>query len=692
MHKKRQKPKNLKAALSNLFSYCKKEAGIILFALIMAALGAVLTIAGPNQISKITDYIYNGLTGGISTEAVQEDIQKQIQSGQINIMDYLPEGTDPSSIDFQNLDLTDKNSELAQNIVNNIRLSDEFRAAHQDDGIDMNGIFKVAVFLLGLYLISALCSFSQHFIMATVTQKLSKRMRKDIDGKINRLPLKYFSEHSYGDVLSRVTNDVDTIGQAFSNSLAAIVSAVAQFIGCLIMMYYTNWILGTTTVVTTLLGLVLMVLIMKHSQRYFTDRQRSLGELNGYIEEMMDGQKVVKVFTHEEKAREEFDAFNETLYESMRKANGFANIMGPISGNLGHLNFSVTAIVGSVMAISGMGNITVGTIASFLQLVRSFNMPISQVTQQFNTIVMALAGAGRIFDILDQKPEVDDGNITLAKIDVKDGVIVETQADTNRWAWRVPDEKGNINYVELKGDVKFHDVDFGYTDEKIVLHDINLYAKPGQKIAFVGSTGAGKTTITNLINRFYDVQKGSITYDGIDVKNIKKADLRRSLGIVLQDTHLFTGTIMENIRYGNLNATDDEVKAAAMIANADSFIKHLPDGYNTQLTADGANLSQGQRQLLSIARAAVANPPVLILDEATSSIDTRTESIIQSAMDALMYGRTVFVIAHRLSTVRNSNAIMVLELGRIIERGDHEDLIRQQGKYYQLYTGKLELD
>ena len=407
---------------------------------------------------------------------------------------------------------------------------------------------------------------------------------------------------------------------------------------------------------------------------------------------MMDGQKVVKVFTHEEKAKEEFDAFNETLYDSMRKANGFANIMGPISGNLGHLNFSVTAIVGSVMAISGMGNITVGTIASFLQLVRSFNMPISQVTQQFNTIVMALAGAGRIFDILDQKSEVDDGNITLAKIDVKDGVIVETQADTNHWAWRVPDEKGNINYVELKGDVKFHDVDFGYTDEKIVLHDINLYAKPGQKIAFVGSTGAGKTTITNLINRFYDVQKGSITYDGIDVKNIKKADLRRSLGIVLQDTHLFTDTIMENIRYGNLNATDDEVKAAAMIANADSFIKHLPDGYNTQLTADGASLSQGQRQLLSIARAAVANPPVLILDEATSSIDTRTESIIQSAMDALMYGRTVFVIAHRLSTVRNSNAIMVLELGRIIERGDHEDLIRQQGKYYQLYTGKLELD
>lgn len=562
----------------------------------------------------------------------------------------------------------------------------------QSETPDYTGL-KIALFkMAGIYALGIFANFLYNYLMMFITQGTLKRMRDDMFTHMQTLPIKYFDSHTHGELMSRYTNDVDTLRQMISQTVPQLLNSTVTIVSVLVSMLILSWQLTIIALVIVALMLTLSKKVGGASGKYFVKQQKDLGRLNGYIEEMMDGQKVVKVFTHEEKAREEFDAFNETLYDSMRKANGFANIMGPISGNLGHLNFSVTAIVGSVMAISGMGNITVGTIASFLQLVRSFNMPISQVTQQFNTIVMALAGAGRIFDILDQKPEVDDGNITLAKIDVKDGVIVETQADTNRWAWRVPDEKGNINYVELKGDVKFHDVDFGYTDEKIVLHDINLYAKPGQKIAFVGSTGAGKTTITNLINRFYDVQKGSITYDGIDVKNIKKADLRRSLGIVLQDTHLFTGTIMENIRYGNLNATDEEVKAAAMIANADSFIKHLPDGYNTQLTADGGSLSQGQRQLLSIARAAVANPPVLILDEATSSIDTRTESIIQSAMDALMYGRTVFVIAHRLSTVRNSNAIMVLELGRIIERGDHEDLIRQQGKYYQLYTGKLELD
>jgi len=479
-----------------------------------------------------------------------------------------------------------------------------------------------------------------------------------------------------------------------SQSIPQLINSVITVITVLVCMFMLDVPLTFVTLAMVSVMLVAAKKVGDLSSRYFLSQQKAIGELNGYVEEMMNGQKVVKVFTHEDKAKEEFDVLNAELADSMTKAKGFANIMRPISANMGHLNFTVIAILGGMLAISGVGSVTVGTIASFLQLVRSFNMPIQQVTQQFNTVVMAMAGAGRIFEIMDEKSETDEGNITLVRsLEKADGTIEEADWDTNQWAWKIPNPAGEgFFYVPLTGSVVFDDVDFGYTDEKIVLHNVSLYAQPGQKIAFVGSTGAGKTTITNLINRFYDIQDGKIRYDGINVNQIEKASLRKSLGIVLQDTHLFTGTIMENIRYGRLEATDDEVIAAAKIANAHGFITHLPDGYNTYLTGDGASLSQGQRQLLAIARAAVANPPVLILDEATSSIDTRTEAIVQEAMDALMYGRTVFVIAHRLSTVRNSNAIMVLEAGRIIERGDHDSLIDLGGKYYQLYTGNLELE
>ncbi|MBQ5314170.1 MAG: ABC transporter ATP-binding protein, partial [Oscillospiraceae bacterium] len=507
------------------------------------------------------------------------------------------------------------------------------------------------------------------------------------------LPISFFDTHTHGELMSRYTNDVDTLRQMVSQTVPQLVNSLVTIVSVAASMIMLSWQLTIVSFFTVFLMIKMSTKIGTMSGLFFAKQQADVGKLNGYIEEMMNGQKVIKVFTHEDIAKEEFDRFNEELCDSMTKANKFANIMGPVSNNMGHLNFSLIAILGGAFAISGIGTITPGTIASFLMLIRSFNGPIQQVTQQFNTVVMAMAGAGRIFDIIDQKPETDNGSITLVRAKgAADGTIEEADYDTNQWAWKVPQQDGGYQYVQLKGDVVFDDVDFGYTDEKMVLHNISLYAKPGQKIAFVGSTGAGKTTITNLINRFYDIQDGKIRYDGLNINEIKKADLRHSLGIVLQDTHLFTGTIMENIRYGNLNATDDEVIAAAKIANAHNFIMHLPDGYNTELTQDGASLSQGQRQLLAIARAAVANPPVLILDEATSSIDTRTESIIQDAMDALMYGRTVFVIAHRLSTVRNSNAIMVLEQGRIIERGDHDDLILQGGKYYQLYTGNLELD
>ena len=558
---------------------------------------------------------------------------------------------------------------------------------------DMSGLKNALFKMAGIYARGIVSTFSYNMIMMYVTQGTLKKIRDKMFRHMQTLPIRYFDTHTHGDLMSRYTNDVDTLRQMISQTIPQLVNSTVTIVSVAISMFTLSWQMTLVSFFMVFLMLKVSSKVGAMSGMYFAKQQANVGKVNGYIEEMMDGQKVVKVFTHEDKAKEEFDALNEELCDSMTKANSYANIMGPISSNMGHLNFTVIAIVGGLMAINGLGTVTVGTIASFLQLVRSFNMPIQQVTQQFNTVVMAMAGAGRIFEIMDEKSETDEGNIDLVRAkENRDGTIVEIDYDNNTWAWRIPMPDGTYQYVPVTGNVVFDDVDFGYTDDKPVLHNVSLYAKPGQKIAFVGSTGAGKTTITNLINRFYDIQDGKIRYDGININRIKKSALRKSLGIVLQDTHLFTGTIMENIRYGNLDATDEEVIAAAQIANADGFIRHLPDGYNTELTGDGASLSQGQRQLIAIARAAVANPPVLILDEATSSIDTRTELIVQSAMDALMYGRTVFVIAHRLSTVRNSNAIMVLEHGRIIERGDHDDLIKQGGRYYRLYTGNLELD
>ncbi|MDD6187855.1 MAG: ABC transporter ATP-binding protein [Oscillospiraceae bacterium] len=558
---------------------------------------------------------------------------------------------------------------------------------------DMSGLKNALFKMAGIYARGIVSTFSYNMIMMYVTQGTLKKIRDKMFRHMQTLPIRYFDTHTHGDLMSRYTNDVDTLRQMISQTIPQLVNSSVTIVSVAISMFTLSWQMTLVSFFMVFLMLKVSSKVGAMSGMYFAKQQANVGKVNGYIEEMMDGQKVVKVFTHEDKAKEEFDALNEELCDSMTNANSYANIMGPISSNMGHLNFTVIAIVGGLMAINGLGTVTVGTIASFLQLVRSFNMPIQQVTQQFNTVVIAMAGAGRIFEIMDEKSETDEGNIDLVRAkENRDGTIVEIDYDNNTWAWRIPMPDGTYQYVPVTGNVVFDDVDFGYTDDKPVLHNVSLYAKPGQKIAFVGSTGAGKTTITNLINRFYDIQDGKIRYDGININRIKKSALRKSLGIVLQDTHLFTGTIMENIRYGNLDATDEEVMAAAQIANADGFIRHLPDGYNTELTGDGASLSQGQRQLLAIARAAVANPPVLILDEATSSIDTRTELIVQSAMDALMYGRTVFVIAHRLSTVRNSNAIMVLEHGRIIERGDHDDLIKQGGRYYRLYTGNLELD
>ena len=557
-----------------------------------------------------------------------------------------------------------------------------------------DGLLHALILMGCLYLTGALCALAYNRIMVTISQGVQKKIRDDLFGHMQELPIKYFDTHAHGDVMSVYTNDVDTLRQMFSQSIPQVINSLMMIVVAFVGMIVTNLLL-TGVVILCIIGMLLVTRFLAgRSGRYFIRQQVKLGDLNGYIEEMINGQKVVKVFCHEEEAQEGFDKVNDALFESADKANKYANILMPILINIGNAQYVIIAMAGGALALSGIGSgITLGVIATFLQLSKSLSNPISQISQQLNSVVMALAGAQRIFDLMDEPVEEDHGIVTLVNVAFdRDDQIHETDEHTNLWAWKVPQEDGTFQYVKLAGDVRFDHVDFAYEEGKTILHDISLFAKPGQKLAFVGATGAGKTTITNLINRFYDIADGKIHYDGISINDIRKPDLRRSLGIVLQDTNLFTGTVRENIRYGNLNATDEEVEAAAVLANADDFIRRLPQGYDTMLTGNGANLSQGQRQLIAIARAAVADPPVMILDEATSSIDTRTEAIVQRGMDSLMCGRTVFVIAHRLSTVRNSNAIMVLDHGRIVERGDHEDLIAQHGVYYQLYTGAFELE
>jgi len=553
---------------------------------------------------------------------------------------------------------------------------------------DFGPLAEAIMRVAGLYLIGVAAAYIYNRMMINVTQGVLRNLRNDLFSHMETLPVRYFDTHSHGDIMSVYTNDTDTIRQMVSQSMPQVFNSAITIVSVLISMVILSVPLTIVTLVMVAVMLVVTARTAGLSSRYFLQQQRDIGKVNGFIEEMMEGQKVVKVFCHEEENIRKFEELNDNLYHSADRANYLVNIVGPVNMQLGNVSYVVCAIVGGALALSGISGLTLGALASFLTFNRSFNGPINQVSQQLNSIVMAMAGAERIFKMMDEEPETDNGYVTLVHVKEENGKLAESESRTGRWAWRHEHQADHsVDYVELKGDVVFDGVDFGYNDEKIVLHDVELFATPGQKIAFVGSTGAGKTTITNLINRFYDIQDGKIRYDGINVNKIKKADLRRSLGIVLQDTHLFTGTVMENIRYGKLDASDEEVIAAAKLANADGFIRHLPEGYDTVLTGDGANLSQGQRQLLAIARAAIADPPVLILDEATSSIDTRTERIVQDGMDKLMKGRTTFVIAHRLSTVRNSDCIMVLEQGRVIERGTHDQLIEEQGKYYQLYTG-----
>ena len=554
------------------------------------------------------------------------------------------------------------------------------------------GLLKMIGVLAIVYVFGIISSYLYNRLLAVISQGVLKKIRDEMFNKMQELPIKYFDTHTHGDIMSRYTNDTDTLRQMISQSLAQVISSIISIVAILVSMVYLSPMLTLFVIIFTTITVWVTQIVSKKSSKYFVNQQKSLGKVNGYVEEMLNGQKVVKVFTHEEKAKEEFKKINDELFEDMNTANMYSNIMMPISNNLGNLQYVLIAVIGTVISVQGIMPLTIGTIVSFLQLTKSITQPINQVMNQMSSIIMALAGAGRIFEMMDEEPEQDGGYVTLVNVKKENGKLIEVPEKTGIWAWKHPHHNGEIEYVELKGNIELENVDFSYVEGKQILYDISVYAKPGQKIAFVGATGAGKTTITNLINRFYDIEDGKIRYDGININKIKKSDLRKSLGMVLQDTNLFTGTIRDNIKYGNEDATDEDVINAAKLANAHEFIERLPKGYDTILTGNGSGLSQGQRQLISIARAAIANPPVMILDEATSSIDTRTEKIVQDGMDKLMDGRTVFVIAHRLSTVRNSKAIMVMDHGKIIERGNHDDLISQKGEYYQLYTGAFELE
>ncbi|MFR7590556.1 MAG: ABC transporter ATP-binding protein [Longibaculum sp.] len=557
---------------------------------------------------------------------------------------------------------------------------------------DFSGLFIALIRVASFFLVGVICAYSFNRIMVSVTQGFLRDLRIQLFAHMESLPIRYFDRTSHGDIMSVYTNDIDTLRQLISQSIPQLVSSVITIVTVFISMLTLSLTLTFVSMIMLCIMMVVSRRLGSLSGKYFIEQQNDIGKVNGYIEEMISGQKVVKVFNYEEKAIQGFREINNDLKESAYQAHKFANILMPVTVQIGNMSYIICAIVGAVLALNGYGGITIGTLVSFLTLNKNFNQPIGQISQQINSVAMAQAGAKRIFDLLDQESEDDQGIVTLCRVEYVNGHMKETNKRTGHWAWRHPRSDGKIELVEMKGDIRLENVDFGYFSDHMVLHDVTVFANPGEKIAFVGATGAGKTTITNLINRFYDIQNGSITYDGIDIKLIKKDDLRKSLGVVLQDTHLFTGTVMDNIRYGRLEASDEECKEAAQLANADTFIKHLPDGYQTMLNGDGSNLSQGQRQLLAIARAAVASPPALILDEATSSIDSRTEKLVQDGMDKLMEGRTTLVIAHRLSTIKNSDCIMVLQQGRIIERGDHVSLMKEKGKYYQLYTGMIEMD